>query len=278
MEERSSKASIWEKISRRKNVPETDEEFKELLTQAKDNDFLDLDTFNLMLNSLVFKELEVRDVMVTYSQMQVIHIEDSIEKIIEIAIKTSHSRFPVIANDKDEVVGILHVKDLLKFYLNPESFDLKMVLREVVYVSESKLLHTLIKEFREKHNHLAVVVDEYGGVSGLITLEDAFEQIFGDIEDEFDIEENQDNIVQISENNYLVNAVTELTEFNEYFSTDFTAEEVDTIGGLVISLLGYMPSKGESIEEKGFKFQVEKVGRRRIVTLKVTILANNNEE
>ncbi|MBN3860555.1 CBS domain-containing protein [Neisseriaceae bacterium PsAf] len=279
MEEQSTKQSFWDRVSnkRKKNNLESKEDLVWLISQAKENEIIDQDTFNLMINALAFSTLEVRDAMISHSQMQVVHIDDSLEKIVDFSIKTSHSRFPVVANEKDEVVGILHVKDLLNFFFNQETFNLNNILREVVYVPEGKSLPTLIKEFREKRNHIAIVVDEYGGVSGLVTLEDVIEEIFGDIEDEFDVEDTTENIVQISQNTYQVNATTEIEEFNEYFSVDFTDEDVDTVGGLVLSLFGYMPSKGESIEYKDFKFQVVRVDRRRILILKVTRLEVERE-
>ncbi|QRN41277.1 MAG: CBS domain-containing protein [Neisseriaceae bacterium] len=271
MEERSKKQSFWGRISnkRKKNTLESEKDLVYLISQAKNNNIVDQDTFNLMINALQFSTLEVRDIMIPHSQMQVVHIDDPLEKIVDFSIKTTHSRFPVVANEKDEVVGILHVKDLLNFFCNQEVFNLNNILRQVVYVPEGKSLPILIKEFREKRNHIAIVVDEYGGVSGLVTLEDVIEEIFGDIEDEFDVEATAKNIVRLSQNTYQVNATTEIEEFNEYFSVNFTDEDVDTIGGLVLSLFGYMPSKNEIIEYKNFKFQVVRVDRRRILIVKV---------
>ncbi|MFH4355161.1 MAG: transporter associated domain-containing protein [Neisseriaceae bacterium] len=274
MEEEVPKRSLWQRLRhlfwwRR---PISQEDVLSLITKAHAKEIISEDTFSLINNALAFSKLEVRDAMVTYSQMKVVHINDSLEKIIDFSIKTSHSRFPVIANnEKDEVVGILHVKDVLKFFFCPAAFSLKAILREVVYVPEGKFLPTLIKEFREKRNHLAIVVDEYGGVSGLVTLEDVIEQVFGSIEDEFDPETTAD-IIKLTQNTYQVNATTKIEEFNKYFSVLFEDEEVDTVGGLALSLFGYMPSKGESIEAQGIRFQVVRVDRRRILSLKITQL------
>lgn len=280
MEEGSSRPSIWYQLwsvlTRR--GPTTREELNSLLEKAKGNQVIAQDTFELINKTLDFSTLEVRDAMVTYSHMKVIHLTDSIEKIIEFALRTSHSRFPVVENhEKDEIVGILHIKDLLHFFFQHEQFNIRDLLREAMYVPESKHLSALLSKFREQRSHLAIVVDEYGGVSGLVTLEDVIEQIFGQISDEFD-PEAKDTIVPLSANSYQVLATTEIEAFNEYFGSHLAEEEVDTIGGLVLSLFGHMPLRGEWIDKDGFRFQVARMEKRRILLLKVTRINDSTQQ
>ena len=205
--------------------------------------------------------------MMTRSQMNVIKENDSIERIIAYIVETAHSRFPVIGEDKDEVLGILHAKDLLKYMLAPEQFQLQAVLRPAAFVPEGKSLNSLLKEFREQRNHMAIVVDEYGGVSGLITFEDIIEQIIGDIDDEFDEDESADNIFAVSAERWRIKAVTEIDDINAFFGTDYSDEEVDTVGGLVIQELGHLPVRGEKVVVGPLQFTVARADNRRLHTL-----------
>ncbi len=205
--------------------------------------------------------------MITRSQMDVIKAGDSIERIIAYVVETADSRFPVIGEDKDEVLGILHAKDLLKYTLNPERFNLNAVLRSAVFVPESKPLNLLLKEFREQRNHMAIVVDEYGGTSGLVTFEDIIEQIIGDIEDEFDEDESADNIFPYPPKRYRINATTEIEDINQYFGTDYSDEEADTIGGLVIQEIGHLPVRGEKVIIGPLQFTIARADNRRLHTL-----------
>lgn len=268
----SKKPSFFDRILSRLNndTPENPEEVLEVLRSAAENEAVDKETLELLENVLDFADLEVRDVMVTRSQMDVIKANDSIERIVAYVQETSHSRFPVIGEDKDEVLGILHAKDLLQFFGRPEQFQLNKILRPAVFVPESKSLSNIMKDFRTERNHMAIVIDEYGGVSGLVTLEDVTEEIMGDIEDEFDLDDNEDQIFAISADRFRVDATTEVEDFNDYFKTDFSDEEVDTIGGLVIQEFGRLPARGEKITIGNWTFTIARADARRLHVLLVT--------
>ena len=213
MDDTRSKPTFFERlISRLAGEPDSAEDVLSLLRQAHEQEVFDADTLLRLEKVLDFADLEVRDAMITRSHMNVLKENDSIERITAYVIETAHSRFPVIGEDKDEVLGILHAKDLLKYMFNPEQFNLKSILRPAVFVPEGKSLNALLKEFREQRNHMAIVIDEYGGTSGLVTFEDIIEQIVGDIEDEFDEDESADNIHAVSTERWRINAVTEIED------------------------------------------------------------------
>ena len=269
MDDAPSKPNFFERLINRLtgDAPETADEVVNILRQAHEQEVFDADTLVRLEKVLDFAELEVRDAMITRSQMDVIKAGDSIERIIAYVVETAHSRFPVIGEDKDDVLGILHAKDLLKYTLNPEQFNLSAVLRSAVFVPESKPLNLLLKEFREQRNHMAIVVDEYGGTSGLVTFEDIIEQIIGDIEDEFDEDESADNIFPVSAERYRINATTEIEDINQYFGTDYSDEEADTIGGLVIQEIGHLPVRGEKVIIGPLQFTIARADNRRLHTL-----------
>ena len=269
MDDAPSKPNFFERLINRLtgDAPETADEVVNILRQAHEQEVFDADTLVRLEKVLDFAELEVRDAMITRSQMDVIKAGDSIERIIAYVVETAHSRFPVIGEDKDEVLGILHAKDLLKYTLNPEQFNLNAVLRSAVFVPESKPLNLLLKEFREQRNHMAIVVDEYGGTSGLVTFEDIIEQIIGDIEDEFDEDESADNIFPVSAERYRINATTEIEDINQYFGTDYSDEEAETIGGLVIQEIGHLPVRGEKVIIGPLQFTIARADNRRLHTL-----------
>ncbi|MCQ9326672.1 MULTISPECIES: HlyC/CorC family transporter [Neisseria] len=269
MDDSQSKPSFFERIISRisGDAPDSAEDVVSLLRQAHEQEVFDGETLQHLEKMLDFAELEVRDAMITRSQMDVIKAGESMERIIAYIIETAHSRFPVIGEDKDNVLGILHAKDLLKYALSPEQFNLQSILRPAVFVPESKPLNALLKEFREQRNHMAVVVDEYGGISGLVTFEDIIEQIIGDIEDEFDEDESADNIFPVSAERFRINAVTEIEDINEYFGTDYSDEEADTIGGLVIQEIGHLPVRGEKVIIGPLQFTVARADNRRLHTL-----------
>lgn len=272
MDDTQSKPKFFERLISRLAGGELDssEAVINLLRQAHEQEVFDADTLAQLEKVLDFAELEVRDAMISRSQMNVIKENDSLERITAYIIETAHSRFPVIGEDKDEVLGILHAKDLLKFMFNNEQFNLKSILRPAVFVPEGKSLNALQKEFREQHNHMAIVIDEYGGTSGLVTLEDIIEQIVGDIEDEFDEDESADNIFAVSAERWRIHAVTEIEDINEFFGTDYSNEEVDTIGGLVIQELGHLPVRGEKVIIGPLQFTVARADNRRLHTLMAT--------
>ena len=269
MDDAPSKPNFFERLINRLtgDAPETADEVVNILRQAHEQEVFDADTLVRLEKVLDFAELEVRDAMITRSQMDVIKAGDSIERIIAYVVETAHSRFPVIGEDKDEVLGILHAKDLLKYTLNPEQFNLSAVLRSAVFVPESKPLNLLLKEFREQRNHMAIVVDEYGGTSGLVTFEDIIEQIIGDIEDEFDEDESADNIFPVSAERYRINATTEIEDINQYFGTDYSDEVAETIGGLVIQEIGHLPVRGEKVIIGPLQFTIARADNRRLHTL-----------
>lgn len=264
--------SLFNRLFRRVSgslAPENSEQLREVLQQSHAQQAIDTDTLSRLDNLLKFNQMQVRDAMISRAQMDVIKMTDSIERIIAYALDTAHSRFPVIADDKDHVIGILHAKDLLKFTLNSEQFKLENILRPAVFVPESKSLSVLLKEFQEQHNHMAIVVDEYGGISGLVTFEDLIEEILGKIEDEFD-ETDGAKIVPVSAERWHIKATTEINTINEYFNTEFSNEEADTIGGLVIHELGHLPVRGEKVMLGGLQFTVARADNRRLHALMVT--------
>ncbi|AXT45067.1 MULTISPECIES: HlyC/CorC family transporter [Chromobacterium] len=250
--------------------PEDREELIELLHNAFERNLLDAEALGMIEGVLEVSELTVRDVMIPRSQMNVISCDDPITRFLPMVIDSGHSRFPVIGDSKDDVLGILLAKELLRYFHAPASFDLKAVLRPAVFVPESKPLNVLLRDFRATHNHMAVVVDEYGGVSGLVTIEDVIEQIVGDIEDEYDTEDDEEDILPVrGHQRYRVKALTEIEDFNHYFETDFEDDDVDTVGGLVISLTGHLPKRGEAVEAAGLRFTVLRADNRRVDTLLV---------
>ena len=240
----------------------------QLLHSAYERNLLDADALTITEGALAASEISVRDVMVPRSHMAVVDIDDPLEEIVAYVNKTAHSRFPVIDGSRDNVIGILLAKDLLRMQTE-EEFNLRDWLRPAVFIPESKRLNVLLREFRVSRNHMAVVVDEYAGVCGVVTIEDVLEQIVGDIEDEYDFDETEDNILTESSGQYRVKAQTEITDFNETFGTAFGDEEYDTVGGLVISRFGRVPKRGESIVIDGFKFQIMRADSRRVHTLLV---------
>ncbi|STZ75640.1 HlyC/CorC family transporter [Bergeriella denitrificans] len=268
MDDTQSKPNFFERIvARLAGEPDSAEDVVSLLRQAHGQEVFDAETLARLEKVLDFADLEVRDAMVTRSQMNVVKEHDSLERIVAYAIETAHSRFPVIGEDKDEVLGILHAKDLLKCILTPEQFNLQAVLRPAAFVPEGKSLNTLLKEFREQRGHMAIVIDEYGGVSGLITFEDVIEQIIGEIDDEFDEDESEDNIFAVSAERWRINAVTEIEDINAFFGTDYSSEEADTIGGLVIQELEHLPVRGEKVVIGPLQFTVARADNRRLHTL-----------
>ncbi|PXX41755.1 MULTISPECIES: HlyC/CorC family transporter [Aquitalea] len=273
------KPSLLERLSAMLlREPEDREELITLLHSAFERNLLDAEALAMIEGVLEVSDLTARDVMIPRSQMDVIRIDDPIERLLPDVLRTGHSRFPVIGDNKDDVLGILLAKDLLHYFHAPKTFDLRATLRAGVFVPESKPLDVLLREFRSNRNHMAIVVDEYGGVSGLVTIEDVIEQIVGDIEDEYDFEEDDNNIVPVRDQRYRVNALTEVADFNEYFATDYADDDVDTVGGLVISLIGHLPKRGETVESGSLRFTVLRADSRRLQTLLVERLPRNTTE
>ena len=243
--------------------PDDREQLIELLHASFEKSLLDADALAMIEGVLQVSETQVRDVMIPRSQMDVIDITQTPEEFIPFVIETAHSRFPVIDDDKNDIIGILLAKDLLRYYAG-EDFDVRDMLRPAVFIPESKRLNVLLKEFRSNRNHIAIVVDEYGGVAGMITIEDVLEQIVGDIEDEYDFDETEDNIIRDTQGRYRVKALTEIADFNEVLGTEFSDEEFSTIGGLVVSQFGHLPKRGESITFNNLKFTTLRADSRRL--------------
>jgi magnesium and cobalt transporter len=249
--------------------PEDRAQLLALLRSAYQRNLLDADALSMIEGALTVSEMPVRDIMVPRAQMDVIDIHAKVEDFIGQVISTAHSRFPVIDQNRDDVIGILLAKDLLRHYAGEEEFNVREMLRPAVFVPESKRLNVLLREFRASRNHMAIVVDEYGGVAGLVTIEDVLEQIVGDIEDEYDFDEASDNILLESSGRYRVKALTQIADFNAAFGTNFSDQEHDTVGGLLIAQLGRLPRRGETVQLDGFKFQVLRADSRRVYTLLV---------
>jgi magnesium and cobalt transporter len=207
--------------------------------------------------------------MIPRAQMDVIDINEPPDRFIPHVIATAHSRYPVIDRDRDHVIGILLAKDLLRYYAGEEEFNVREMLRPAIFVPESKRLNVLLREFRGNRNHMAIVVDEYGGIAGLVTIEDVLEQIVGDIEDEYDFDEVEDNILREKGGRFRVKAQTQIGDFNQVFKTSFPDEEFDTVGGLVISRFGRLPKRGEATTIEDLRFQVQRADSRRLHTLLV---------
>ena len=255
-----------------KGEPWSREEIQDIIQQSETN--IDAEEKSMLAGVLEVSETQVRDVMIPRSQMVVIDIEDDINEMISVIVDSGHSRFPVMGEDRDEVLGVLLAKDLLRYFGRRAGQDvpIRKLLRPAAVIPESKRLNALLKEFRASHNHMAIVVDEYGGVSGLLTIEDVLEEIVGDIDDEHDQEEDAYIRPEGDRNGrpcYAVRALTRIEDFNEFFECELSDEEYDTVGGLVMHELGRLPRRGESVDFGGFEFSVTKADKRRIGALRV---------
>lgn len=240
-----------------------------LLHSSFQRNLLDADALSMIEGVLQVSELQARDIMVPRSQMEVIDVKEPPDRFIPLVIQSGHSRFPVINENKDDVIGILLAKDLLRYYAGEEEFNVRDMLRPAVFIPESKRLNVLLKEFRANRNHMAIVVDEYGGVAGLLTIEDVLEQIVGEIEDEHDYDEADDNIVQDAPGRYRVKALTEIRDFNAALDCHFDDEDFDTVGGLIINHFGRLPKRGETIRIDNLTFKILRADSRRLHLLEV---------
>ncbi len=247
--------------------PENREELLEVLHDAQERNLIDADALAMIEGVFQVSDLSARDIMVPRSQMDVVDISKPISEWMPEVLETAHSRFPAVDGDRDKVVGILLAKDLLRYYAE-DSFDVHKMLRPVVYIPESKRLNILLRDFRANHNHIAMVVDEYGAVAGLITIEDVLEQIVGDIEDEYDSEEEEDNILVLENQGngkrWRVKGLTEVTHFNEVLGCDLEDENADTIGGLITNHLQRVPHKGDEFAIGAFHFEVLRADARQV--------------
>ena len=248
--------------------PEDREQLVELLRSSYERNLMDADALTMIEGVLQVSELQARDIMVPRAQMDVVDVHEPPEQFLPKVIEAGHSRFPVIGESKDDIVGILLAKDLLRYFAGQE-FQVREMLRPAVFIPESKRLNVLLRDFRRNRNHMAIVVDEYGGVAGLLTIEDVLEQIVGEIEDEYDFDESEANILMDRNGLYRVKAQTEIGDFNATFGTQFSDEEFDTIGGLVLSKFGRLPKRGEETVIDGLRLRVLRADSRRLHALMV---------
>lgn len=259
--------------------PKSREELVEVINEAQQQDVIDPGTREMIEGVLEVGEMRVRDIMIPRAQMVTIDIDQSVQEFLPTVLDTAHSRFPVVNENKDHVEGILLAKDLLKYAFGAvKNVSLKDVIRPAVIIPESKRVDVLLKEFRQHRYHMAIVIDEYGGVSGLVTIEDILELIVGEIEDEHDAEDIEtEDIKVLNTYTYSVKALTPVEDFNEYFKTEFDEELADTIGGIVLNNFGHMPAKDETITINDIEFKVNNADGRRLIQLKVTIPKNESE-
>lgn len=251
--------------------PHSRNDVLDILRSAEQKDLLDSEALSIIEGALTVSEMQAREIMIPRSQVVMLRTDMSPEEFLPLVIESGHSRFPVAGENPDDVIGILLAKDLLPLALKDKStkFNMRDLLRPCTAIPESKRLNVLLQEFRSTRNHLAVVYDEYGGVSGIVTIEDVLEQIVGDIEDEYDLSE-EEFIKRHADNSYTVKALTPIEDFNEHFNTAFSEEEFDTIGGIVTQYFGHLPKRDEKVDIDGFKFKVLNSDNRRIRLLQLT--------
>lgn len=272
----NSKPSWFEKITKsfsQSQEPESSQDLKEILRASHQKGLCDAEALSIMEGAMQVGDMHVREIMVPRSQMISIKASQSPSEILPIIVESGHSRFPVLGEGQDELLGILLAKDFLPYLANDnlDKFNIKDVIRPGNFVPESKRLNTLLREFRTARYHMATVVDEYGGIAGLVTIEDVLEQIVGEIEDETDIDDDELNIRPVEQDAcFMVNALTTIDDFNDYFDTEFSDEEFDTIGGIVTNSFGHLPERNESVEIDGFEFKVLNSDNRQIRLLEVT--------
>ena len=250
--------------------PEDREQLVSLLHHAFERQLLDADALSIIEGALQVSEMTARDIMIPRAQMDMIKVSDDPTSFIPFVLETRHSRFPVIDEDKDDVIGILLAKDLLQYYAAPDDFNVRDMLRPAVFIPESKPLNVLLRDFRANRNHIAIIVDEYGGVTGLVTIEDVLEQIVGDIDDEYDFDETEDNVIEEAPGRWRVKATTEIEDFNAQFSTHFPDEEFDTIGGMLLQRFGRVPKRGDRETVDGLDFEILRADSRRVHAILVT--------
>ena len=276
-----AKRSLLERLSALLiRAPDDRTQLLDLLRQAHERDLLDADAMSMIEGVLQVADLAARDIMVPRAQVDVIDITQTPEQFIPHVVHTGHSRFPVVEGERDNVIGILHAKDLLRLYTD-ERPDVRDLLRPAIFIPESKRLNVLLRDFRVNRNHVAIVADEYGGVAGLITIEDVLEQIVGDIEDEFDFDEASDHVVAMEPGEHgmrwRVRAITEIAQFNEAFGTHFADTDFDTVGGLVTEQFGRVPRRGERVDLEGLRFEVLRADARQLQLLMVERLPQPTE-
>ncbi len=271
-ESKQEKKSWLERLSSAfSGDPKNRQDLFEILKEAFENEIIDADALRMIKGALKVSEMQVRQVMIPRAQIKVIPNDAPLDEILSIIVESGHSRFPVVGEDKDEIEGILLAKDLVRYFADAsKNFRLKDFLREAVVVPESKRVNILLNEFRTSRNHMALIIDEYGGVAGLVTIEDLLEEIVGEIDDETD-EEEAPLIQKIDETNFKINALLTIEDFNEYFSSHFKNDEFDTIGGMIVHAQGRLPEVMDEIEFGKFSFKVLSCDNRRLEQLQLSI-------
>ena len=251
---------------------ESKQQVLENLKHAEEDGIVARDAFDMMQRVMLVSDLKVRDIMIPRSNMIHVDKDDDLESCLDVMVESAHSRFPVVDNEKDQIIGILLAKDLLRFFDedNKQKFNLRDLTRRVVFVPESKRVNVLLTDFRQNRNHMAVVVDEFGGVAGLVTIEDVLEQIVGDIEDEHDIEEEESMIRELDGGEIIIKAVLPMDEFNEHFKAYLDEESSDTVGGLISQTVGHVPQRGEKVEINEFVFEIIHADSRRVHLIRVS--------
>ena len=251
--------------------PKTRDDLLDILKVAQQNEVIDNDALSIIDGAMQVTEMQVREIMIPRTQMTVFKAEEPLSELLPQIIKTAHSRYPVIGENTDEVLGILLAKDLLPLMLKKDvdAIDITGLLRPATVVPESKRLNVLLREFRENRNHMAIVIDEYGGVAGLVTIEDVLEEIVGEIEDEHDVEPDS-YIKKLAENDYIIKALTPIDDFNETFEADFSDEEFDTIGGIILQQFGHLPRRNEVATVNGYEFKVLNADSRQVHLLRMS--------
>lgn len=264
-----SRPSFFERLAALlQGKPEDRDQLLQQLRGACDRRLMDADALSMIEGALAVADMQVREVMVPRAQMDIVVIDDPLDKLMQGVLETAHSRFPAVGANAEDIVGILLAKDLLRHFAG-KKFDLRASLRPALFIPETKRLNVLLREFRVSHNHMAIVVDEYGGIAGLVTIEDVLEQIVGDIEDEYDFDEATGHIVLDNSGRYRVKATTRIEDFNAAFGTALSHQDVDTVGGLIIHHLGRLPKRKESLFLAGLRLQVLRTDSRRVHTVLV---------
>ncbi|KCB32820.1 transporter associated domain protein, partial [Bordetella hinzii CA90 BAL1384] len=264
---KSSKSLLDRVLSLVRREPEDREGIKTFLDAAHDRALLDAESYTMIKGALAVSERTVADIMVPRSRMDLLDVSQPLQQLLATIVETAHSRFPVYEDDRDNILGILLAKDLLRYMLDP-SLELRSLIRPAIFIPEAKRLNVLLREFRSARNHIAIVIDEHGGISGLVTMEDVLEQIVGDIEDEFD-EDEEESIFPEGENQWRMLASTEISHFNDTFSTQLPDDEYDSVGGWLGGKLGRIPRRGDTAEFGGFQFEVIRADPRRALWLRV---------
>ncbi|WP_438970731.1 HlyC/CorC family transporter [Methylophaga sp.] len=275
---RAGNQSWVRKLSNLFLEPQDQEQLIELIRSASERHILDAEALSIVEGALSVSQMQARDIMLPRSQVVMVSRDAPAEETLKLVTETAHSRFPVIDDDRDDVIGILLAKDLLSAVVasGDFNFELRELLRPAVFIPESKRLNVLLREFRARRNHMAIVVDEYGGVAGIITIENVLEQIVGEIEDEHDIDDDAP-ILQRSEDTYTIKALTMVEDFNEFFETDWSDEDFDTVGGYVMNQFGHLPERGEQITVDRFQFTVLRADNRRLYLLKMVVMPPEDE-